>query len=603
MKKIFSICISFAMLFGLITTSFAQGIDTPQFSRFSSQNFVASSQEFTIKDGVLTKYNGNGGSVTIPNGVIKIGNEAFFACNRLTSVSIPETVTEIGTRAFMATGLTSVTIPNSVRKIGREAFWSCPSLTAVTIGSGVTEMGAVAFEMCNKLTNVTILNGTTIISPNAFRNCRSLTSIIIPASVTQIGEGAFENRDGALYMGTLPNLTIHGAANSYAESYARQNGIRFQADSSTIHVPSTGFTDVPESAFYATPVKWAVGKGITNGTSAYTFSPEQTCSKAQILTFIWRASGEPEPAIRNPFRDVSSSDYYYKAALWAYEQNMVAGSSFLGSTPCSRNIAVTYLWNMSGSPATPVSGQFSDVSSGAPYAQAVAWAVNSGITNGTGERTFSPSSICTRGQIMTFLYRCMVEPMPVNPTLAVPSTPSGSDWSAAYRDFVFNGVFLTAQYPYEFVGMTAWGDEEDHKVMLRDFDSDGIPELMITNGFTGQIDNHSYVYTYTGGRIEYIGNCMAYCSYIPNSSFCGVFCEWHTDYTDHSVSYYAKEGNRIVRQSVYSYNLLDEQSKHQETTNYALFVESQKQMEPLSFQSVSAIRQMGWDNFVAKILG
>lgn len=387
MKKTVSTLLAIAMCLCLVVPSFASTIDA---NAIEYRTFAASSSDFTISNGVLVKYNGAGGNVTIPNGVTKIGDGAFLACNRLTSVNIPTTVSEIGMQAFMASGLTSVTIPNSVKKIGREAFWSCGSLTSVTIGSSVIEMGGIAFEMCDNLKTVNILEGTTVIGSNAFRNCYNLTSVTIPSSVTEIGAGAFELRDGAIYVGAISGLTIHCAAGSYAETYAKQNNIRTQVSSTVVSTPNTGFIDVADNAFYAEPVKWAVGKGITNGTGVYTFSPNETCTKAQILTFIWRASGEPEPIRTNPFRDVQPSDYYYKAAIWAYEKGMVTGSSFVGNGYCTRGMAVTYLWNIAGSPAIAPTNQFSDVSAGSSYAQAVAWAVSSGITNGTGANTFSP---------------------------------------------------------------------------------------------------------------------------------------------------------------------------------------------------------------------
>ncbi len=283
-----------------------------------------------------------------------------------------------------------------------------------------------------------------------------------------------------------------------------------------------GFTDVKESDYFADPVVWAVGKKITAGTSATTFSPNQNCTVAQILSFLYRAYGSPSPKKSNPFSDVKSSDYYYNAARWAYEKGMVTGSTFGGDRPCTRSMAVTYMWQAAGgasgefninshgvlngysgnggdvvipsgvtniaagfienksltSVTIPVSVTeiddlaffdssltdiyyegsqaqwdaitvgyntggdwafmdlydsafmdieptvhynskmpqqdqqstdtgFTDVSSTADYAQAVAWAVEKGVTSGTTATTFSPDSVCTRGQIVTFLHRAL----------------------------------------------------------------------------------------------------------------------------------------------------------------------------------------------------
>ena len=168
-----------------------------------------------------------------------------------------------------------------------------------------------------------------------------------------------------------------------------------------------GFTDVKADAYYADAVAWAVGRGITTGTSATTFSPNNTCTTAQILTFLWRASGSPAISGSNPFSDVSADAYYYQAALWAKEKGLVSGSAFRGSTPCTRAATVTYLWKLAGQPSAG-SSAFTDVPASASCAQAVAWAVHEGITSGTGNQKFSPDAICTRGQIMTFIYRDMV---------------------------------------------------------------------------------------------------------------------------------------------------------------------------------------------------
>jgi hypothetical protein len=170
----------------------------------------------------------------------------------------------------------------------------------------------------------------------------------------------------------------------------------------------TAFTDVPESAYFSKPVTWAVEHGITEGKTTTTFSPYETCSNAHILTFMWRAAGEPEPTIDNPFTNVTGSEYYAKAAVWAVEQGMIpSGSTFAASTPCTRAMAMEYFWKQAGSPATTVTNKFTDVSSSASYAQAVAWAVSKGITDGKTATTFVPNETCSRAHIVTFLYRAI----------------------------------------------------------------------------------------------------------------------------------------------------------------------------------------------------
>ena len=166
----------------------------------------------------------------------------------------------------------------------------------------------------------------------------------------------------------------------------------------------TGFLDVPAGTYYADAVDWAVGEGIANGTGADKFSPDLTCTTAQILTFLWRANGSPSPTISNPFSDVAADAYYSNAAVWSYEKGLISGPTFDGDTPCTRSATVTYLWKLAGKPSTAVAF-FTDVDADAEYAQAVSWAVQEGITTGTGSTTFSPDIICSRGQIVTFLYR------------------------------------------------------------------------------------------------------------------------------------------------------------------------------------------------------
>lgn len=168
------------------------------------------------------------------------------------------------------------------------------------------------------------------------------------------------------------------------------------------------FTDVATNAYYADAVTWAVGENITSGTTATTFSPNATCTKAQILTFLWRANGSPASTISSPFSDIPTGAYYADAAVWAYEKGLISGVTFSGDTPATRADTVTYLWKLAGSPdASPAN--FSDVPANAEYAEAVAWAVKEGITSGTGSTTFSPDVTCTRGQIVTFLYRAFAE--------------------------------------------------------------------------------------------------------------------------------------------------------------------------------------------------
>ena len=171
------------------------------------------------------------------------------------------------------------------------------------------------------------------------------------------------------------------------------------------------FTDVPSGAYYEDAVIWAVKNEITGGTSATTFDPNGFCTRAQAVTFLWRAAGSPAPkSTAMPFTDVPAGSYYYDAVLWAIENGVTKGTSdttFSPNANCSRGQIVTFLWRSQMSPDAAAANPFTDVVADAYYTSAVLWAVERNITGGTSATTFSPSANCTRAQIVTFIYRCM----------------------------------------------------------------------------------------------------------------------------------------------------------------------------------------------------
>ena len=171
------------------------------------------------------------------------------------------------------------------------------------------------------------------------------------------------------------------------------------------------FLDVPAGAYYEDAVVWAVGKGITSGTNATTFDPNGTCTRAQAVTFLWRAAGSPTPKTKlMPFPDVPVGSYYWNAVLWAIEQGITEGTSYLTFSPndsCTRAQIVTFLWRAKGNPAVSGNAPFTDVAPDAYYAAAVTWAEKNGITGGIGNGLFGSNNTCTRAQIVTFLYRAM----------------------------------------------------------------------------------------------------------------------------------------------------------------------------------------------------
>jgi len=176
----------------------------------------------------------------------------------------------------------------------------------------------------------------------------------------------------------------------------------------TVNQKSGTFSDVKASDYYRDAIQWAVKYGVTSGTSATTFSPNDTCTVGQILTFLWRADGGDKAWEYGDkkFGNIARNDYYYYAALWALnEYEMVSGANFAADTPCTRSMVATYLWKMAYCPEQTSTGHFTDVPASAEYAQAVNWMVEQGITSGTTATTFSPNETCTRGQIATFIYR------------------------------------------------------------------------------------------------------------------------------------------------------------------------------------------------------
>lgn len=171
------------------------------------------------------------------------------------------------------------------------------------------------------------------------------------------------------------------------------------------------FSDVPEGAYYTDAVAWAVEKGVTSGTSGTTFSPNADCTRAQIVTFLWRAAGSPAPKSKeSAFTDVVAGSYYETAVQWAVENGITSGTSattFSPNATCTRAQTVTFLWRSQKSPADGAANSFTDVADGTYYTDAVKWAVKNGITSGTSTTTFSPNADCSRAQIVTFLYRCL----------------------------------------------------------------------------------------------------------------------------------------------------------------------------------------------------
>ena len=208
--------------------------------------------------------------------------------------------------------------------------------------------------------------------------------------------------------------TVYIPFTIYARYGTTGTGTRQLTGTVAIKIGQTmNFIDVKTTDYFYNSVKWAVGKNITNGTSSTTFSPYKSCTRAEIVTFLWRAAGSPEPTItRNPFRDVNAVTHssYYKAILWASQKGITSGTSATAFSPdqvCTRAQIVTFLYRYAGQPSGYYSNPFKDVgaTSEASYYKAILWAVGKGITTGTSATTFSPYASCNRAEAVTFLYR------------------------------------------------------------------------------------------------------------------------------------------------------------------------------------------------------
>ncbi len=242
-------------------------------------------------------------------------------------------------------------------------------------------------------------NGSVTVDPERARSGSRVTVTVTPDSGYKLGELVVTDRDGkkleltdkgnGQYTFTMPSGKVEVAAEFVKE------------------VEISPFADVATDAYYYDAVKWAVNKGVTNGVSETLFGPDQACTRAQIVTFLWRAAGSPEPKSGSSFADVAADAYYAKAVAWAVENGITKGTSettFHPDETCTRAQGVTFLYRALGKLAAAQAG-FTDVAADSYYADAVNWAAENGVTKGISETLFGPDGSCTRAQIVTFLYR------------------------------------------------------------------------------------------------------------------------------------------------------------------------------------------------------
>ena len=245
-----------------------------------------------------------------------------------------------------------------------------------------------------------VANGSVSVTPSSASKGTTVTITVKPNDGYELDKLTVTDKDGN-------RLSLSDKGNG-KYTFTMPSG-KVSVDAAFSKIETISFRDVKASDYFYDAVQWAVEKGITDGTSADTFSPGASCTRAQMVTFLWRAAGSPAPkSTTNPFRDVRSTDYYYDAVLWAVENGITSGTgadTFAPNATVTRGQTVTFLYRAAGSPAVGGNAGFSDVNANDYYNSAVAWAAENNITGGTGNGKFSPTADCTRGQIVTLLYR------------------------------------------------------------------------------------------------------------------------------------------------------------------------------------------------------
>ena len=241
-------------------------------------------------------------------------------------------------------------------------------------------------------------NGTMTVNPSTASKGANVTVTVKPNEGYELGSLAVKDASGDL----LPLADLGNGK----YSFVMPDG-KVSVKAEFVKTAPTSFVDVPANAYFADAVKLAVDKGITNGLPDTMFGPYESCTRAQIVTFLWRAAGSPEPKAMSSFTDVPASAYYAKAVEWAVENGITNGmteTTFAPNATCTRGQSVTFLHRALKGTASG-SANFTDVKSDAFYADAINWAVANNVTNGTSNTTFSPNADCTRAEIVTFLYR------------------------------------------------------------------------------------------------------------------------------------------------------------------------------------------------------
>ena len=343
-------------------------------------------------------------------------DEVTETVDTTSSVTTPATCTTKGTKTYTATfsaanGFVTQTKNVDIAATGHD--WSNKDgICAVchTKCDRVHKPGTTC-EVCGKYTRrpsssnagsiisvPSTPNGTMTVNPSTASKGETVTITTKPSEGYELGSIEVLDKNG-------DSLKLKDLGNG-KYSFVMPDG-KVSVEAEFVKTASTGFADVPANAYFADAVKWAVNKGISNGLTDTMFGPYESCTRAQIVTFLWRAAGSPEPKTASSFTDIPVSAYYAKAVAWAVENGITNGmtaTEFAPDATCTRGQSVTFLYRALKGTASG-STNFTDVKSDAFYADAVNWAVASDVTNGTSNTTFSPNADCTRAEIVTFLYR------------------------------------------------------------------------------------------------------------------------------------------------------------------------------------------------------
>ena len=382
---------------GLSAVSLPAGLTSIGSSAFSGCTGL-SSIEFpesltSIDGGAFSNCTGLS-SIEFPESLTSIGGGAFSNCTGLSSVTLPEGLASIGSGAFSyCTGLTSVTLPSTLEFLLMGGMW---------------EFAAGPFENCENLTALVFRNPNTYVQTGG--DCDTGEDLNLGEyDNAKKALGVLEKT--VLY---AAETSVPSSYCDYEEPGIFKNLPTYAADYGYTLYRLGMFSDVKEGKWYEIPVAWAYGKGITSGTGEGTFSPHDPCKREQIVTFIWKAYGSPTPGgTELPFTDLKAGKYYMDAVRWAYYHDpqitsgIAPGVFGVGET-CTRGQVVTFLWNAAGRPEPEdAENPFNDVKESDYYYKAVLWAVENGITSGTSPTTFGPKDPCTRAHVVSFLYKAV----------------------------------------------------------------------------------------------------------------------------------------------------------------------------------------------------